>query len=280
MERTRTRLMGLCVVVLLVLWYGCSILVAQDQPPTGEPQESAAEEPPAEEPEPEESKPKELTKEEARAKLVAFQKAYNAALKDERARVEAVLELEGALHPDIMAVLGNLLQRDKSERVREAAAKALGSMLDKRAVPFLDKGITASINRKKYEVWLSIFSALSEIADPTCVPPLLKFLRANTSAFEKDMRKPVTAAIDALGTIKHVSAIDGLIKAFELIGSKDSLTDEEQKLVYDAYASAYCRALSALTGQNFTTQLEWQRWWQKNAKTFKFPEEEKKAEQQ
>ncbi len=250
-----------------------SVAAAQDQPPTGEPQE-----PPKEEPKPEDEKPKELTKEEAKAKLNAFKKAYNAAMKDERACAEAVETLEGALHPDIMALLGNLLLNDKSEKVREAAADALGSMLDKRAVPFLDKGATASVNRKKYGVWQCIFGALGKIADPTCVPPLLKFIKSNTAVFEKDIQGSVISAIDATAEIKHVSAIDGLVKTFELIGLRDSLTEDKQKSIYDTYASAYCRALSGLTGQSFITQLEWNKWWQKNAKTFKFPEKEKKEE--
>ncbi len=283
MKSTTGRLLALFTGSVFAFSFCWSVAAAQEgQPPTGEPQEPPTgepQEPPAQEPpKPEDEKPKELTKEEAKAMLDAFKKAYNATMKDERARAEAVETLEGALHPNIMALLGNLLLNDKSEKVREAAAEALGSMMDKRVVPFLDKGVSAAANRKKYGVWQCIFGALGKIADTTCVLPLLKFVKSNTAVFEKDIQGSVTSAIDALAEIKHVSAIDGLIKSFELIGVKDSLIEDEQKSIYDTYASAYCRSLSGLTGQNFTTQLEWNKWWQKNAKTFKFetPEEEKK----
>ena len=248
-----------------------TVLTAQEP---GGPQE-----PPGEEPKPADEKPKELTKEEAKAKLDAFKKAYNAAVKDERARADAVDALEGALHPDIMAILGAVLVSDKADKVREAAAYALGSMKDKRAIPFLDKGVQT--NKRKYTIWVAIFDALGEIADPGCVVPLTKFIKANASVFEKNIRNSVEAAINALGEVKHVTAIDGLIKCFELIGLKEGLTEDEQKSIYDSYASTYCRALGKLTGQGFYTQPEWHKWWQKNAKTFKFeeePKEEKKAE--
>ncbi|MDQ7779097.1 MAG: HEAT repeat domain-containing protein [Planctomycetota bacterium] len=249
----------------------------QDPPKEGEPQEPPKEgepqEPPKEEPEPEDEKPKELTKEDAKAKLDAFKKAYQAAAKDEIARCEAVEALERALHPDIIQMLGQILVGDKSEKVCSAAAEMLGSMQDKRAVTPLDKGLKA--HKRKYAIWVYILDALGEIADPTCVPPLTSFLKMNTATFDKNVRDCVLAAIRSLGEVKDKTAIDGLIKCFDLIGVKDSLTEDEQKSIYDSYASEYCNSLSKLTGQNFQTQLEFSKWWQKNAKTFKFPEEEK-----
>jgi len=98
----------------------------------------------------------------------------------------------------------------RHERVRKAAAKALGEIRDPAAVPALEKAL---VDDEAWGVRIAAAKALGEIRDPAAVPALEKALG------DDEAREVREAAAAALGEIKGKAAVEALIRA---LGNEDN----------------------------------------------------------
>ncbi|MBI3858228.1 MAG: HEAT repeat domain-containing protein [Planctomycetes bacterium] len=213
--------------------------------------------------------------------------------KDAKSHADAVTELAKTAHESVAVRLGSLLATDERE-VRIAAATGLGTFnktpeLKVSAAKFLVQALTAGANAREIEVRLAIFAALGALQEESSV-------NAVKSHFDDRDPKIACAAIAAAGAIRSKSVVEPLIQVVrdcERIQSgsgalppaplptkgkppakppppppgKDN-TDKEKKDRASAVGAAAEAALSGMTGQNFKTGDEWERWWSKNRSTF------------
>lgn len=116
----------------------------------------------------------------------------------------------------LLAALGDETDRtpDGGYPLRRNAAKALGKLGDRRAVPPLIRSLDCS----DYYVRESAAQALEQLGDPTCIPALVNLLDGGVAAAQRVPGKPYLcqpyeAVLEALGTLQAVEAIP-LIEPF------------------------------------------------------------------
>lgn len=224
----------------------------------------------------------------AKAALDTF-KTTTAKSKDPKVHVEAVAELSKTLHESVAAKLASLLTTDDKD-VRIAAANGLGTFnkpaeLRVSAAKHLTQALTAGANLKFVEVRIAIFGALGALGEESS---------ANAVKAHFDDRDPkiAAAAVSAAGAMKCKSLVEPLIQVLRdcertlkgdalplppppTKGGKPPLPpspqkdqDKEKKDRANAVIGSAEAALGTLTGQNFKTSDEWEKWWIKNRSSF------------
>ena len=188
-----------------------------------------------------------LTVEEAIANLCHEElgKRYYAAWWLGRFRVNTPDAIEG-----LLAAL-----KDKSDRtedggypLRRNAARALGKLEDKKAVPALIECLECS----DYYVREAAIEALEMLGDPSCIPALIKLLDGGVEAAvlvpgKPHLIQPYEDIIEALGTLQAEEAIS-LIKPF--------IEHPAEKVQYAAARSLYQLTGEAVYGEYLTQALE------------------------
>lgn len=147
---------------------------------------------------------------------------------------------------------------DPSPAVREGTAKVLGLMRRTNVTPVLLSAMDA--NEKYITTYLALIWALGEISDPRAVKAL------SSEWWNQRIGEHGVAAarakIQALGKIKHVSAVDALVDTL-YITKDDTIKEFKADLV---------SSLAKLTGQNFGYDRKlWKDWWKKNRSRHRFP---------
>jgi len=219
--------------------------------------------------------------------LKEFKVAYSKAGKSERDLAEAVRGLGRAPHSKTMLVLAQVLLGDGSGQetpdVRIAAAETIGASY--KAVPNSWKPLAtvAGIRDKKIaEVRISSVKAMGQLAAPPSLRALQNFVDDKPFEMAKE-------AVDALAKIPDRSSVPLLIKLlrevervvedeivpglpFHGVGIGGVVIDdarieqiERRKVLYNPTLDT----LKALTGQEFISFKDYQKWWSKNASSFK-----------
>lgn len=121
--------------------------------------------------------------------------------------------------------------------LRRNAARALGKLGDRRAVP----GLMQCLNCADFYVREAAAQSLGLLGDPACVPELLPFLAGGVAAAQPvpgrpHLTQPYEAVMEALGALRATEAV-ALIQPF--------LEHPVQRIQYAA-----ARALYQLTGEN------------------------------
>ncbi|MHC4777263.1 MAG: HEAT repeat domain-containing protein [Planctomycetota bacterium] len=191
-----------------------------------------------------------------KAKIKEFEKAWPKW--EEEEKISGMTALAETDHELVAVAIAGKGLRDRSEKVQQAAAKTVGLMKKKKVTPMVISVMKAS--EKKIMVYLHMIWALGEIGDPRAVPVLSKDWWN-----QKIGEYGVAAAkgkIEALGKIKHISAIDALMTTLKKTGEGWD-HHEIRKTVIES--------LVKLTGQNFLLDKKaWKEWWKRNRSTFRF----------
>ncbi|MGD1808442.1 HEAT repeat domain-containing protein [Dapis sp. BLCC M126] len=145
--------------------------------------------------------------------------------------------------------------KDESDRtedggypLRRNAARALGKLEDKKAVPALIKCLECS----DYYVREAAIEALEMLGDPSCIPALIKLLEGGVETAvlvpgKPHLIQPYEDIIEALGTLQAQEAIC-LIKPF--------IEHPAEKVQYAAARSLYQLTEEAVYGEYLTQALE------------------------
>ncbi len=146
---------------------------------------------------------------------------------------------------------------DNSLAVREAAALLLGRMKRNNVVPTMISAMQA--NEKNIRVYLALIVALGGIGDSRAVDTLSKdWWNQRIGEYAEAAAR---AKIQALGNIRHASAVDALIDTLNL--TQDDAASK--------YRADIVQSLMKLTGQDFLLDRKaWKDWWKKNRSTFRF----------
>jgi HEAT repeat protein len=221
--------------------------------------------------------------------------AFDAVLsksKDPSARVAAVGTLEKVRHERVVGRLAALLMSREEKGLRIAAAQAMPSFkevpeLRKSAAHALSSGLSAGTNQKEPEVLVAIYTAIGHLGDESSGTVL-------KSHFDEKDPQIAGAAISAAGALKQKSMVEPLIeelrdcekraKAPESSGGAakrgkttksgggggEAAPDPEMQKRQRAQnlLGIVQQALGTLTGQNFASGDDWEKWWSKNRNSF------------
>ena len=172
-------------------------------------------------------------------------------------KIEKIRDLSEIGHDLVSTAIAKLGLSDRASDVRAEAAASLGAMRRENVVPALLKALAA--NEDEIAVYVAIVDALGDIGDPRAVPAL-----GGDWWSQKGGLNAVAAAkakIHALGSIRHVTSVDGLIDTFT-VTSAERIGWVKADIV---------EALNRLTGENFgDDQSAWKDWWKKRRSGFKF----------
>jgi len=221
--------------------------------------------------------------------------AFDAVLsksKDPSARVAAVGTLEKVHHERVVGRLGALLTSREDKGLRIAAAQAMPSFkevpaLRKSAAHALSSGLSAGTNQKEPEVLVAIYTAIGHVGDESSCSVL-------KSHFDEKDAQIAGAAISAAGSLKQKSMVEPLIEELRDCEKKakdpqtsggnvkpgktmksgttggPAANDPEMQKRQRAQnlIGIVQQALGTLTGQNFVTADDWEKWWSKNRNSF------------
>ncbi|GEM_PF-3026872 len=138
-----------------------------------------------------------------------------------------------------------------------SVAKALGKMGKGGAVPGLISALSRA--RSRTDLHLMVIWALGEIGDPRAVPALSKNIWSGCGT--AGWKEPAVARVEALGHIRHATAVDELI----------DLTEDTRRRWGHALRQHAFKALRDLTGQRLPNNPRaWKDWWKENRRTFRF----------
>lgn len=206
------------------------------------------------------------------AKLKEFAEAMKTARTDPE-RIRAIDALAATRHSRAAAKITLVVAGPYSAAVRTAAADAVGRIGDVKAGQGL-QGILSSFggllssenpNRPDDEKTAeAVVRALGALRDRSAVKPLTNLLISNNIAL-------MGACVRALGQIRDLACMDGLLKLHYAANSPDGVGAQN---VRKPLAPDTLAALRRITGQTLTAPDEWNKWWRANAATFRPPPEE------
>lgn len=147
---------------------------------------------------------------------------------------------------------------DRSEEVKKATAGILCLTKSKKVAPLVIAAMKA--NKKNIVVHLHMIWTLGELGDPRAVPALTGDWRGQKIAEYRWASAKVK--LEALGKIKHISAIDSLI---------DMLKKTGEAAGYHELRKTIVESLTKLTNQKFLyDKRAWRDWWRKSRSSFRF----------
>lgn len=215
------------VVISIVLLPGAAISFLQELPPHLSSELSA----------PEEERRLDAVITLGAYRSAAVVSALASALRDRspRVRAAAATGLAAAAGPDSVPALAEALDREKKASVRKSLAHALGSVADRRSTPAL----LSALKDKEAEVRGAAAVGLGRYADPSAVPFLVEaltdrdaFVRARAAAalgtIANDSRPAVPALIKLLSSDENAEARRQAAHALGAIGDPAALSALEQ----------------------------------------------------
>jgi len=143
-------------------------------------------------------------------------------------------------------------QDDRTEMggypLRRNAARALGKLGDRRAVP----GLTRCLECDDFYVRESAAQALGLLGDPSCIPQLMALLKGGIDAAQlvpgrPHLVQPVEAVLEALGALEATEAID-LVRPF--------LDHSVARVQYAAARSMYQLTRDPIYGEQLVQALQ------------------------
>ena len=219
--------------------------------------------------------------------LKEFKQAYVKAGKSDSARASAVRSLGLAPHAKTLSALSQVLLGDGSgqevQNVRIAAAETIGASFAKVPNAWTPLATVArNRDRKIPEVRISAVKAMGQLADPKSLSALQNFVDDKPFEMAKE-------AVDALAKVRDRSSVPLLIKQlrevervpddallpelpFNGLGFGGVVADDarnEQVVRRKVLYNPTLDTLKSLTGQDFTSYKEYQKWWSANGSTFK-----------
>ena len=203
---------------------------------------------------------------EVKDRIAAFKKKMKSG--DERDRIRAVNNLA--------TLSDKAVGGDRSERVRAAAAQALGKLGNPKDLGFLTGSIRSL--KKKPLALAGVVDAIGDYRNPKTADPLYDVARS----WMTKHKYPAMAAIRSLGDCPSPKAIEYLIKLFELTyprgapGHSDGTTyyppanvsDETATRMSD-YRPYVIKSLQKLTGEQISDLDIWKEWWADNGRSFR-----------
>lgn len=210
--------------------------------------------------------------------------------KDPSARVAAIGALSKVRHERVVGRLGAVLSHEEKP-LRISAAQALAGFKDhpelrKSAAHALSSALSAGSNQKEPEVQVALLSAIGSLGDESSATVL-------KSRFDDKDVSLAGAAITAAGALKQKSMVEPLIEELRDCekkakgpesgggtvkrvktpkggGGGESAQDPELQKRQRAQnlLGVTQQSLSTLTGQNFATGDDWEKWWSKNRNSF------------
>lgn len=211
-------------------------------------------------------------KDDIDAKLKEFADAMRAAKTDPE-RIRAVDALAATRHSKAATKIVLVVGGPYSAAVRSAAADAVGRIGDVKAGQGLQGilssfgGLLSSENPNRpddQKTAEAIVKALGTLRDRSATRQLTNLLISNNIPL-------MGAACRALGQIRDLSCMEGLLKVHYAASSPDGVGAQN---VRKPIAPDSLAALRRITGQSLTTPDEWNKWWRANAGTFRAPPEE------
>jgi phycocyanobilin lyase alpha subunit len=132
--------------------------------------------------------------------------------------------------------------------LKRNAARALGKLDDKRAVP----GLIRCLDCSDYYVREAAAQSLGMLGDPACIPFLIKLLAGGVTAAQQvpgrpHLTQPYEAILEALGSLQATEAVS-LIKPF--------LNHPVKRLEYAALRAMYQLTQDDTYGQRLVQELE------------------------
>lgn len=219
--------------------------------------------------------------------LKEFKQSYIKAGKSDSAREAAVRSLGKAPHAKTLGALSQVLLGDGSGQevadVRIAAAETIGAAFGAIPNAWTPLATVARIrDRKINEVRIAAVKAMGKLADP-------KSLRALQDLVDDKPFEMAREAVDALASVRDRSSVPLLIKQlrevervpdsallpelpFNGLGMGGVVVDDarnEQIVRRKVLYNPILDTLKALTGQDFTSYKEYQKWWSANGSSFK-----------
>jgi HEAT repeat protein len=218
--------------------------------------------------------------------LKEFKQAYVKAGQNASARADAVRGLGRAPHSKTMAALAQVLLGDGSgkevEEVRIAAAETIGASFAKIPNSWKPLAAVAKTNdRKIAEIRISSAKAMKQIADPASLKTMQDLVDDKPFEVAKE-------AVDGLALIPSKNSVPLLIKLlreveripedqivpelpFHGLGAGGPALDDartEQIVRRKVLYNPVLDSLKSLTGQDFTTFKEYQKWWSAKGSSF------------
>lgn len=201
------------------------------------------------------------SEEECKKAIDAFHAAFKG---DEQARIVAINGLAKHKCEKSVAALAPIVTGE-TEKVRIAAAKALGGFDDPKAVDAVAQAVIPNI--KSHEVVEALARALEELnweVGATVLNPLL------SKHDDKTILEELHVIIPMLGKLGSASSVDPLIKLLEHAENearggrvRGVRSRGNQKLA--ALEGPIRKALEEITGGVETSHKAWQAWWGQNS---------------
>jgi hypothetical protein len=210
---------------------------------------------------------------EVKDRIAAFKKKMKTG--EERDRIRAINDIatlpDKAVNKELKKVVGS----DRSERVRAAAAQALGKLGNPKDLSFLIGSIRSL--KKKPLALAGVVDAIGEFRSAKAVEPVFDVAKK----WMTKHKYPAMAAIRAMGKIPSRKSIQYLIKLYELSiprsapGMDDGRTyhpptapaEETQARLQD-YQPYIIKSLQKLTGELIADVEIWKEWWEDNQRSF------------
>lgn len=195
--------------------------------------------------------------------LARFKVAYRS--QSSAARIAAVTDLGRVQHKKTLGMLSALLTADVP-KVREAAAKALGTFKDFKAHAsmFLLRAMKGP-NAKEYDVQAACLQAIGDLDDEAQLHQVHRY-------FDDKNDKVASAAYEAAGKIRKVASIQLIIDDMEKLeklskqdtgGQSNPQKDRAKKVL-----PSTIKAMQAISGDKWTTVQEWKIWWSRKRGRF------------
>ena len=190
-------------------------------------------------------------------------------------------ELKDSGDPKVTAALKSLVG-SKSDKVACAAMKMVA--VAKKDPEFLKTLVQKIDNKDLYdkkdgrpELYKCVLESVGAYKSKTTLAPLEKIV----DKFLTTDSEYATRAVAAYGTVPETSVVEQMLKWLKTTdahgqsqgGKNESaeVRDNKQKS-----GAAIIAALNSLTGQDLGDGATWEKWWEGNKKTFKFPDPNKK----
>ena len=190
-------------------------------------------------------------------------------------------ELKDSGDPKVTAALKSLVG-SKSDKVACAAMKMVA--VAKRDPEFLKTLVQKIDNKDLYdkkdgrpELYKCVLESVGAYKSKTALAPLEKIV----DKFLTTDSEYSTRAIAAYGSVAEVAVVEQMlkwIKTTDAHGQSQGGKNESQEVRENKQkaGAALVAALNSLTGQDLGDGATWEKWWEGNKKTFKFPDPNKK----
>lgn len=185
-----------------------------------------------------------------------------------------IIQLEGSPDSRITAAFAEIARTARSERVAVAAMRQAAG----RKSPDLLKWLKTKVEddkllEKSRERYVAVLDSLARYGDKSTMKPL-EDVAKKYMPMDGDL---AARAITAYGSIREKVVIENLLKWLQQTentqaGQGGKNMSSQTREAYQAAGAAILKALQGLTLQDIGDHKTWMEWWEKNKKTFTFPD--------